>query len=346
MENEISKKCEGESCAVGEDTGNSLTSFVEDALRSTYKAVVNNPGEALLGLGIGGVTGGLAAAGIAEALKGNQTAKDIATGAAIGGAAGALLGRMTIESAAVGAAAGAVAGAAAELIKKPEAEAAVIGAGIAAGAAAAVGAEVATRGIAAATGAAISLGVMKVLEGMKKNSCCPGGCCPCTPMDMLKEVGDHIKNRPGEALAEAAVGGAAGVVGGALLRRAYEKKDCCSSLQDTIKDVHKMIEKMVVPKLVPPLMPLGTVPIVPQIDTQALEAAKNVGVAAAKAAAAGVNNELEQHRAANPVTSAVERGIGYAAGGLLGGKAAGTVIELGDIQMRKNVNRVKALFGY
>jgi hypothetical protein len=165
---------------------------------------------------------------------------------------------------------------------------------------------------------------------------------------------DHMRTRPIEAGAEAVLGGATGLVAGAMIRDMLkpkcEEKLCDKVMKNTCCEIKKQADlvKKVVDPTAHSLIEMGPVP---GAAKAAVEAA--VGVGAGKAAAEGAAiatkvaaqtaSEIEQHRKDNPTTSKIERGIGYATGGPIAGGLVGTAIEVGDVKARQAYNWVKGL---
>lgn len=372
-----------------EESGCCLLSILESAGNSISGAVSSAEK-----FGTGVIQG--AASGVGLNLS-KETAENIAKGAVAAGIAGGAVvaAEQAIRNpgaAAVALGAGAVGAGVLEVLKQQGKDGkgcatdcatdAAIGAAIGAGVGLATGD--ATRAATLAAMGAITGCAARCAAEMCK------GCCakPADPVSLAKDLGktvlDHVQNRPVEAVAEGALLGIPGVVGGAMIRKMMEnQKDCCKDIMkstcENIKKQAEMLKKIFDPTKLPviemgPVGPFGDAAVKAAagaaaggVGSVAAEAAKHaikagaeVGVgpvigpvaveagaaAAQKAAEAAkaAQKELEQHRKDNPTASAVERGVGYGVGGVLAGKAVGTAIEYGDVKARQAYQWVKSWF--
>lgn len=210
-----------------------------------------------------------------------------------------------------------------------------------------------TRAAAATAVSGIAAGARKVME----DCCCKSK--TLTPLEAVKQMGrdtwDHMKNRPLEAVAEGLLLGPAGIMAGAAVHKMMDKKDCCNpaevnkKLNEKINDRPDVIKDLLKnPFIVPVVSPIGMPPMIPNEVLK--RAAKSVGTGqmidteAARETIKKINQDLDQHRKDNPTASVIERSVGYAVGGVVGGKMVGTAIEMTDIGYRKAYDYVKSWF--
>ena len=301
-----------------EESGCCLLSILESAGNSISGAV-----RTAENVGTGLIQGAAAGVGIQLSPETSGTIARGAVAVGIGGAA-ALAAEQAIKNpaaAGIAVGAGAVGAALAEVLKQQGKDAKgcatdcatdmAIGAAIGGAIGAATGD--ATR---AATLAA--LGAITGCAARCAAEC--KGCCakPTDPVSLAKDLGkavlDHVTNRPVEAIAEGALLGPAGVVGGAMVRKMMEAQKCCGNVAEqamkttleSIKKQGEMLKQIFDPTKLP-VIEMGPAPIKGG-NAELIKAAAEAAVAGGAAGAAG----LEAAKAA--AKAGAEVGIGPIAG--------------------------------
>jgi hypothetical protein len=356
---------EQKECCKNQDNGMSFLSIVESAGKSVAGAVqkAENFGAGIaagaaasLGLGISRETAeavgkGAVIAGVggAAALAATEAIRHPAAAAAIGAGAigGALAAEVVKENAReAGKVAGKATAWAAEHAEEIQKVARDAGKGALIGGAVGLASGDATRAVTLAALGAVTGAAARCAEEVCKPCC---NVKPGNVIDYMKDIGksilDHVRNRPIEATAEAVAAGATGVVGGAMIHKMIENRNCEKLCEKVMKTTCCEIQKQaeIAKRVI--VDPGDAIKAAAKVAAGATTV--GLGIEAGKAAAEAIkqsSKELEQHRQENPTTSRIERGIGWATGGIIGGKAVGTAIELGDIKARKAYQTIKGWF--